>query len=106
MYSRVTQVEIDTLRIPLDDVVERFREEVLPGLRAQDGYEGALAMATPEGQGLLVTLWESAEAADAASGFATEELGRYVTLFRSPPGREHYEVHVLELPPVPVGAAP
>ena len=103
MYSRVTQLEIDTLRVPVEDAVERFRTEVLPLLHEQEGYEGALAFTTPEGKALLVTLWDTAEAADASAEFAAEQREQFVTVFRAPPGREHYEVAVLELPGVTVG---
>ena len=40
MYSRVTLLEIDTLRMGMEEAVELFREQVVPGLREQDGYEG------------------------------------------------------------------
>ena len=103
MYSRVTQLEIDTLRVPVADVVERFRAEVLPLLEEQEGFEGALALTTPEGKALLVTLWDTAEAADASAAFAADQREQFVTVFRAPPGREHYEVAVFELPAVPVG---
>ncbi len=37
MYSRVTQLEIDTMRIGLIDAAELFAAEVLPGLRDHPG---------------------------------------------------------------------
>ena len=82
-----------------------FRGEVLPQLREQDGYEGILVLATPDGRGLLLTLWETEEAADAqaATGFYAEQLERYVTLFRSPPGRERYEVAFADAPALAIG---
>jgi len=40
MYSRVTLLEIDTLRIDVDDVVTRFEEEILPRVRELPGFEG------------------------------------------------------------------
>jgi hypothetical protein len=92
MYSRVTLLEIDTMRVGMDEAASLFREQVMPRMREEDGYEGAIALVTPEGKGMIVTFWDSeAEAAD-VSGFATTELERYVTMFRSPPGRELYEV--------------
>ena len=103
MYSRVTQLEVDTLRVGIDEAVELFRAEVAPRLQQQDGYEGALVLTTPEGNGMLVTLWDTAEEADASAGFASEQLARYVTLFRAPPGREHYTVSFFEMPGVTVG---
>jgi hypothetical protein len=100
VYSRVTQLEIDTVRIPAAEAVELFKREVFPRLREQDGYAGVLVLATPEGKGMLVSFWESAEAADHSrdTGFYPEVLAEYVTLFRSPPGRESYEVAFGDLP--------
>jgi hypothetical protein len=102
MYSRVTLLEIDTMRIDLEDAVALFREHVLPGLRDQGGYEGSLVLTTPEGKGLILTMWETEAAAVTAAAFAGGELERYMTLFRAPPGREHYEVAFAELPAVTV----
>jgi hypothetical protein len=38
VYSRVTLLEIDTVRIDLDSALELFRERVLPQVREQPGY--------------------------------------------------------------------
>ena len=104
MYSRVTLLEIDTMRASVADVVARFEREVVPRLREQAGFEGTLALATPEGKGLLITLWASEDAVLAAAGFATAALDEFATLFRSPPGREYYQVEYLELLGVVTGA--
>jgi hypothetical protein len=92
MYSRVTQLEIDTMRVDVDEATWLFREHVVPRLQEQEGYEGAIALSTPEGKGLIVTFWESEAEAQDVSGFASAELARYVTMFTAPPGRECYEV--------------
>jgi len=99
MYSRITQLEIDTLRVSMDDAVEIFKTEVLPKLREQPGFEGVYVMSTPEGKALLMSFWESEQAAEqsVASGFYAEQLEEHVTLFRAPPGREHYHVDIAEL---------
>lgn len=102
MYSRVTLLEIDTLRVGIEDATELFRAEVLPHLREQDGFSGALVLATPDGKGMIITAWESEAAAVAAAGFASGELERHTTLFKAPPGREYYEVVFAELPDVAV----
>ncbi|HEX2505228.1 MAG TPA: hypothetical protein VHK22_03380 [Gaiellaceae bacterium] len=98
MYSRVTLLEIDTMRINVGDAVELFEAEVLPRMRDEKGFEGVLALATPEGKGMLVSFWDTQEQAEDASGFATGELERFVALFRAPPGRECYQVVHRELP--------
>jgi hypothetical protein len=92
MYSRVTLLEIDTMRVDVDDAADTFRSLVAPRLAEQEGYEGVVALVTGEGKGMIVSFWDTEEAARDASGFASAELERYVTMFRSPPGRECYEV--------------
>jgi hypothetical protein len=99
MYARVTQFEIDTLRIALPDAVEMFKERVLPRLRAHTACDGVMALTTPEGKGLLLSFWESNEAADEAikSGFYDEQVAEFTMFLRQPPGREHYEVALEEM---------
>ncbi len=94
MYARLTQFEIDTLRIGLDEALERFRELVLPELRKQPGYAGLYVMRTPEGRGVLLSLWTSEAAAQAGveSGYYEEQLSKFLMFTRQPPGRDHYEV--------------
>lgn len=98
MYSRVTLLEIDTLRTSMASAVERFTDEVLPELKEQEGYEGVLVFTTPAGKGMVVSFWATEEDADAAAAFAAGAVERYVTLYSAPPGREHYEVAFADLP--------
>ena len=100
MYSRVTLLEVDTMRTSTAEALGLFTEDVLPALQEQDGYEGVLVLTTPEGKGMIVSFWESEGAAQAASAFATGAIERYMTLFRAPPGREHYQVAFADLPVV------
>lgn len=100
MFARVTQLEIDVMRTSVEDAAALFDAEVLPALRRRAGFQGAVVLATPEGLGTIITLWErEADAAPDADYEAT--LDRYVTLFRAPPGRELYEVVVADLPRAP-----
>ena len=98
MYSRVTLLEIDTLRASLVEVERAFEENVVPRLEELDGYEGAIVLATPEGKGLVATFWASPEAADATVEFARSATDEFVTVFRAPAGREHYDVMYLNVP--------
>jgi len=100
MHARVTLLEIDPLRTDTESALETFKEAVLPELREQEGYEGIIALLTPEGRGLLLSLWSTEEAAEAASptGFYAEQLEKYMTLFKAPPGRERYRVAFAEAP--------
>ena len=103
MYSRVTLLELDTVRIPADEALGLFKREVVPHLHDQTGYEGVLVFLNPEGKGMLVTFWSSEEDATASAPFAAGALERYTMLFKSPPGREQYEVAFAEMPGVTVG---
>lgn len=102
MYSRVTLLEIDTLRADLDELVERYETTILPAVREMPGYEGVVVMITPEGQGMIVSFWDSEEAVTASAGLAAGAVDEFVTLYRSPPGREHYKVAYAEMPRVTV----
>ena len=100
MFARVTLFEIDTLRISLDDALEKFKELIVPEARKQEGYEGMYVMRTPEGKGVIMSLWASEEAAAAGvtSGYYDEQVAKFVALFSAPAGREHYEVVFAEAP--------
>jgi hypothetical protein len=97
VYSRVTQLEIDTLRIGVDEALEVFERDVVPRLREQGDYEGGYVLATPEGRAMLITFWDTEQAADETQFYA-EQLAQFVTFFRSPPGRELYEVRYADAP--------
>ena len=100
MFARITLFEIDILRISLDAALEQFEELVVPAARKREGYEGMYVMRTPEGKGLIMSLWESEEAAVAGveSGYYDEQVAKFVSLFRAPSGRDHYEVVFVEAP--------
>ena len=100
MYARVTLLEIDTVRTSVADALEQFRTQTLPRLRRQTGYRGVWALATAEGRALLMSLWDTEAEADIEGDhdFYGEELGRFATLFRSPPGREEYQVLLVDQP--------
>jgi hypothetical protein len=98
MYSRVTLLEIDTVRISVDEATELFKSTVLPGLRAHDGFEGAVVLANPDGKGMIISVWDTEEAAAKAAVFGGEVLERYAAFFKAPPGREYYRVAYAEMP--------
>jgi hypothetical protein len=100
MYARMTLVDIDIVRTDMQSALALYKENVLPGLRDQAGYAGVIVMSTHEGRGAVLSLWDTAEAAEANAddGFYSEALERFVTIFKSPPGRERYEVVFAELP--------
>lgn len=97
MYTRVTQLEVDTVRQSVDDALALFREQVAPTLGEQEGYQGAYVFMTEEGKALLITFWSTPEAAG-HTPFYAQQLAQHVTLFRAPPGRESYEVVYADVP--------
>jgi heme-degrading monooxygenase HmoA len=102
VIARATIAEIDTVRTSIDNAVELFRESVLPALHEQEGYQGVYVLLSPEGQALVLTFWETEEAAEAgvagARSFYDEQVEKFVTIYRAPPGREMYEVVLAEEP--------
>ena len=102
MFARTTLLEVDTLRSTVDEALVRFNEDVLPRLREQPGFVGLYVLTTPEGHAMLVSFWETAAQADASgsTGWYPAVLDEFTTIFRSPPGRERYEVRVAVPPPV------
>jgi heme-degrading monooxygenase HmoA len=105
MVARVTLAEVDTVRMGLDEAVDLYRNSVVPALHDREGYGGCYVLTNPTGKALVLTFWESEEDADAglASGFYSEQVAKFVTTFRAPPGRETYEVTLAEAPAVTIG---
>jgi heme-degrading monooxygenase HmoA len=104
MVARVTLAEIDAVRMNVDEAVKLFRDSVVTALREQEGYEGVYVLLSDEGKVLAITFWDSEEAAEAgiagSRSFYAEQISKFVTLYRSPPGREMYEVVVADAPAV------
>jgi hypothetical protein len=102
MVARATIAELDFIRMSLEESTELFRDSVVAALREQDGYEGCLVLVSPQGQALALTFWRDEESADAglAGGrsFYAEQVEKFVTIYRSPTGRETYDVVLADLP--------
>ena len=102
MIARVALGEVDTVRTSTDDAVAVFREAVVPAFRKQDGYGGSYLLLSDEGMALVISLWETEDAANAgvAGGRSIfdEQIQRFTAVYRSPPGRETYRVAVTDTP--------
>src|SRR5919201_690899 len=98
MVARATVAEIDAVRMSVGQAVELFEESVVPALREQEGYEGAYVLLSDEGKALVLTFWETGEAAEAGlagvRSFYDLQVEKFVTIFRSPPGRELFGIPV------------
>jgi heme-degrading monooxygenase HmoA len=104
MVVRATEAEIDVVRTNPADAVEVFRQSVIPDLREQDGYEGCYVLLSEDGKMLILSFWESNEAARATrvSGFYQEQIEKFsdLVVYRQAPGREAYDVMIAETPHV------
>ena len=102
MVARVTLAEVDVVRQSLGGMVEFYKEAVMPAQHAQDGFEGGYVLTTPEGKALVLAFWRDEAAAEAGidSGFYVEQVQKFVTVFKAPPGREMYDVAVADVPAV------
>ncbi len=102
MVVRATEAEIDVVRLNPADAVEVFKQAVVPALREQEGYEGCYVLLSEEGKVLVLSFWESNEAARATrlSGFYAEQISRLseFVVYRQEPGREAYDIVVAETP--------
>jgi heme-degrading monooxygenase HmoA len=102
MVARATMAEIDTLRTSVDNAVELFRDSVVPALREQAGFEGVYVLLSPEGQALVLTFWEDEEAAESGlagtRSFYEQQVQKFVTVYKAPPGREVYDVVLADVP--------
>ena len=100
MFARLTLLEIDTLRVSMNEALARFESEIAPRLCQQPGYCGVFVLTTPEGKGALLSLWKTEEQAaiEGDHQFYGEALGSFATFFRSVPGRERYEVSYVDEP--------
>jgi len=102
MVVRATEAEIDVVRMNPSEAIEVFKDLLLPALHEQDGYEGCYVLLSEEGKVLVLSFWESDEAARATrlSGFyqsQIEKLADFV-VYRQKPGREAYDVVIAETP--------
>jgi heme-degrading monooxygenase HmoA len=102
MVVRATEAEIDVVRTNPNDAIALFKESVIAALHEQEGYEGCYVLLSEEGKVLVLSFWESNEAARATrlSGFYQEQIQKLsdLVVFRQAPGREAYDVVVAETP--------
>ena len=102
MVVRATEAEIDVVRTNPNDAITLFRESVIPALHEQEGYEGCYVLLSDDGKMLILSFWESNDAAHATrvSGFYQEQITKFsdLVVYRQAPGREAYDVKIAETP--------
>jgi heme-degrading monooxygenase HmoA len=102
MVVRATEAEIDVVRTNPSEGVAVFEQSVLPALREQEGYEGCYVLLSEEGKMLVLSFWESEEAARETrlSGFYEAQIAKFsdLVVYQHEPGREAYDVVVADAP--------
>ncbi len=95
MHARVTTLQADPNK--LEDGIRLFRDQVVPVARQQRGFEGArLLVNRSSGKVQAVTLWESAETAQAADAAMNQQRSQGAqTLGAAAPTTEVFEMAVL-----------
>jgi len=93
MHTRVVSVQVKPDK--MDDVVNIWRDSVLPVTKQLQGFKGALLLSNREtGRGMSLTLWETEADMKAVetSGAFHQMLAKFTPLFAGQPVQEHYEV--------------
>lgn len=102
MVVRATEAEIDVVRTNPADAIALFKAAVIPSLHEEEGYLGCYVLLSQEGKVLVLSFWESDEAARATrlSGFYGEQIEKFsdLVVYRHAPGREAYDVVIAEAP--------
>jgi hypothetical protein len=105
MTARVLEGEIDAVRMSLDDAVDVVRGSVVPALRDQEGYGGMYLLLADEGKALAISLWTTAEAAEAGTvdshPLYEDQIETFTAIYRAAPGRETYRVALADTPAAP-----
>jgi hypothetical protein len=95
MHARVVTSQLQSGKA--DEWVAIFRDSIIPAVKQQAGFRGALALTdSTTGTGIGITFWET-EAdplANEASGFYQEQVAKVGPIVAAPPTRALYAVRV------------
>lgn len=97
MYTRVITSQYQAGK--MEEALHIYRESILPALKQQQGFNGAIALGDSQtGKALSMTLWETAAdlQAGAASGHLQAQLAKVVPFFARVPGIETAEARIWE----------
>jgi len=88
MYARVTSFKVDPARLP---ELSAKVKEMAPRVKALPGMVDAYAAWRSDGQGVVVALYESKEAADRVVARIQALFGGLAGLLSGPPRTDAYE---------------
>lgn len=93
MFARV--VTIQARQGKLEEATGLFRDSVIPAVKQQGGFSGALLLTDPaSGKAISITLWasEAEQQASEANGYFREQVGKVAALLAGPPTAEGFTV--------------
>src|SRR5215208_3574693 len=97
MHARVTHISGSTENV--DEGIDSFRNNALPGVQAEAGNRGAIMLVDRDtGKGMAITLWEDENAMRASEQRANELRAQAADAMGAgeAPSVERYEVAVFE----------
>ncbi|HEY7416357.1 MAG TPA: antibiotic biosynthesis monooxygenase [Ktedonobacteraceae bacterium] len=92
-YARIVIVSAQAGKI--DEILEIYRNSVIPAARQQKGFLGSrMFVDRANNKGISVTRWASKADLEAgeANGYFQEQIAKFGPLFASAPVREVYEI--------------
>jgi hypothetical protein len=91
--------------LSLDHDVDVVRGSVVPAFRDQEGYGGMYVLLADEGKALAISLWTTAEAAEAGTvdsrPLYEDQIDTFTAIYRAAPDRETYRVALADTPAAP-----
>jgi hypothetical protein len=91
--------------LSLDDAADVMRGSAVPALRDQEGYGGMYLLLADQGKALAISLWTTAEAAEAGTvdsrPLYEDQIETFTAIYRAAPGRETYRVALADTPAAP-----
>ena len=92
MFPRIGEMTSDSNQ--RDKTNEIFRHSILPAIKQQQGFEGAIQCINQQGEGVVVSLWESQEeeALSAREQMYLEQISKFKEVFTKPQVRHTGEV--------------
>jgi heme-degrading monooxygenase HmoA len=95
MYARVITVQIQPSKV--DEAIRIYQDSVVPAAKQQKGFKSIwLLTDRKSGKGISFGLWdtEADMIASESSGYLSEQLAKFGSLFTAPPITERFEVSV------------
>jgi heme-degrading monooxygenase HmoA len=95
VHARVVDLRVRS--VDTKDMVRVYRDEVVPAVREQRGFGGAMLLTDSQtGVGISITLWETEADREAGeeTGLFDEQIEKFSNMLTDTPVRKHYDLSV------------